>query len=147
MLTQTPGLFRKAIFREEIFNGDIDYCLGVNSAEGLQKQLEERNKLLLCFDEFKLFVSKCSIQSSVLLPCVNTLFEEELASESELVLTDNYAPAEDLLNPITATPFEYKSGLVPRSTLNPLWIAGSWLISLTALYYISTRLKPFLEFR
>ncbi|MFC1509691.1 bifunctional DNA primase/polymerase [Candidatus Omnitrophota bacterium] len=59
----------------EIFDGDIACCLGVNSAEGLQKQLEERNKLLLCFDEFKLFINKCSIQSSVLLPCVNTLFE------------------------------------------------------------------------
>jgi spermidine synthase len=78
---------------------------------------------------------------------VNNLHEEELASESELVLTDNYAPAEDLLNPITATPIDYDSGLVPQSSLNPFWIAGSWLISLTALYYISTRLKPFLELR
>ncbi len=78
---------------------------------------------------------------------VNNLHEEELASESELVLTDNYAPAEDLLNPITATPFDYDSGLVPRSSLNPFWIAGSWLVSLTALYYISIRLKPFFELR
>jgi hypothetical protein len=48
---------------------------GVGSAEGLQTLLEENNRLLLCFDEFKQFVSKCRITSSVLLPCVNTLFE------------------------------------------------------------------------
>jgi len=32
-------------------------------------------RVLLCLDEFKQFVSKTLIESSVLLPCVNTLFE------------------------------------------------------------------------
>lgn len=54
---------------------DFSISWGVGSAEGLQKLLEEKDKLLLCFDEFKQFVSKCKIDSSVLLPCVNTLFE------------------------------------------------------------------------
>ena len=75
----------------------------------------------------------------------NTLFDLELASDSELVLTDDYAPAEDLLNPITAAPFEEGSGLVPHSTLNPLWIAGAWLISLASLYFVSTRLRSVIE--
>ena len=50
-------------------------CWGVGSAEGLQKKLERGKKLVLCLDEFKQFISKCKIDSSVLLPCVNTLFE------------------------------------------------------------------------
>lgn len=48
---------------------------GVNSAEGLAERLRENPSLLLIFDEFKTFVSKTKIESSVLLPCVNTLFE------------------------------------------------------------------------
>ncbi|MFH0813129.1 MAG: hypothetical protein V2A69_09890 [Pseudomonadota bacterium] len=54
---------------------DFKTSWGVGSAEGLQKKLEEINQLLLCFDEFKQFVSKCKIEASVLLPCVCTLFE------------------------------------------------------------------------
>jgi len=54
---------------------EFNICWGVGSAEGLQKKLTNKNKLLLCFDEFKQFVSKCRIDGSVLLPCVTTLFE------------------------------------------------------------------------
>ena len=54
---------------------DFRVCWGVGSAEGLQKRMEDGGCLLLCLDEFKSFVSKCKIESSVLLPCVNTLFE------------------------------------------------------------------------
>lgn len=50
-------------------------CFGVGSAEGLQKHLEGTRSLLLCFDELKQFVSKSKIDASILLPCVNTLFE------------------------------------------------------------------------
>jgi spermidine synthase len=76
---------------------------------------------------------------------VDSLFGLELVSDSELVLTDDYAPAEALLNPITAAPLEEGSGLVPSSSLNPLWIAGAWLISLASLYFVSTRLKTVIE--
>jgi len=55
---------------------DFQTCWGIGSAEGLQKRFEDSDTLLLCFDEFKSFVSKCKIQSSVLLPCVTTLFED-----------------------------------------------------------------------
>jgi len=55
---------------------DFQVCWGVGSAEGLQKRIEETpDGLLLCLDEFSQFVSKSIIKGSVLLPCVNTLFE------------------------------------------------------------------------
>lgn len=58
-------------------------CWGIGSAEGLIRKLEKLQKnqdqkelqLLLCFDEFKSFVSKANIETSVLLTCVNSLFE------------------------------------------------------------------------
>ncbi|MBI5603124.1 MAG: hypothetical protein HY879_07195 [Deltaproteobacteria bacterium] len=72
---------------------DFPVCFGVGSAEGLQKRMGEGDnpsgakKLLLCFDEFKSFVSKCKIESSVLLPCINTLFESN-RYESQTKKTD-----------------------------------------------------------
>jgi hypothetical protein len=68
-LTKVTGFFKEAL--PETFQ----VCYGVGSAEGLQKRLEGNGSLLLCLDEFKQFVSKCKIDSSVLLPCVTTLFE------------------------------------------------------------------------
>jgi hypothetical protein len=69
-------------------------CWGVGSAEGLQKRLEDSNRLLLCFDEFKQFISKCKIEASVLLPCVNTLFEsnryESRTKKSDIYLENAY---------------------------------------------------------
>lgn len=50
-------------------------CWGIGSAEGLQKLMTKSSNLLLVFDEFKQFVSKCKIDGSILLPCVNSLFE------------------------------------------------------------------------
>lgn len=48
---------------------------GVGSAEGLADELALNRELLLVSDEFKTFINKAKIESSVLLPCVNTLFE------------------------------------------------------------------------
>lgn len=56
-------------------NNDLAVCWGVGSAEGLQQRLKKNGKLLLCFDELRQFISKCRIEASVLLPCVNTLYE------------------------------------------------------------------------
>lgn len=67
-LSKTTTFFREALT-------DFQVCWGIGSAEGLQKRLEGNTQLLLCLDEFKQFVSKCKIDGSVLLPCVNTLFE------------------------------------------------------------------------
>jgi hypothetical protein len=80
-LNKTTELFREAV-------SDFEVCWGVGSAEGLQKRLENSvDGLLLCLDEFKLFVSKCQITASVLLPCVNTLFESN-RYESRTKTTD-----------------------------------------------------------
>ena len=65
-------------FNDAMVQGDFNSCLGVGSAEGLEKRIREipePRRLVLCFDEFKTFVSKAKIEKSVLLPCVNTLFE------------------------------------------------------------------------
>ena len=76
---------------------------------------------------------------------IGNLVAPNIAAGGDLVLTDDYAPAEALLNPITAAPFEEETGLVPRSSLNPLFIAGVWLVSLTSLYFVSTRLRSVIE--
>jgi len=80
-LVKTTEFFRDAV------QGGFHICYGVGSAEGLQKRMEENSNLLLCFDEFKQFVGKCKIDSSVLLPCVNTLFESN-RYESRTKTTD-----------------------------------------------------------
>jgi len=55
-------------------------CWGVGSAEGLQKLMKKNQDndspgTVLILDELKSFVNKCKIDSSILLPTVNTLFE------------------------------------------------------------------------
>jgi hypothetical protein len=75
-IDQTAKFFR-AFAVEKILN----VCHGLGSAEGLQARMDETKgpdgiaRLILFFDEFKSFVSKCKIEGSVLLPCVTTLFE------------------------------------------------------------------------
>jgi len=61
---------------------EVGICRGVNSAEGLIKEIKaikgdekDPKRLLLCYDEFRSFVNKCKIESSVLLQSVTTLFE------------------------------------------------------------------------
>lgn len=64
------------------------YCWGVGSAEGLQREVMSQNNdnsiksLMLALDEFKLFTDKSKIDGSVLLPCVNTLFESNFYHNS-----------------------------------------------------------------
>jgi hypothetical protein len=80
----------------------LNVIRGVGSAEGLQKRLQnlqgmeavdsleenlddfvpQRVGCLLALDEFKSFVSKCSIQGSVLLETVNSLFEQNVSENS-----------------------------------------------------------------
>lgn len=65
---------------------------GVNSAAGLQRYLQKDNRLILCFDEFKQFISKCKRENSSLLPCVGTLFESnryESRTKTEHVKLEN----------------------------------------------------------
>jgi hypothetical protein len=63
----------------EYFPQTVHVSWGVNSAEGLQAGIAEleHGRMLLLFDELKAFVAKCKSEKSVLLPCVNTLFEND----------------------------------------------------------------------
>ena len=65
-------------FFREYFKDQLNLCFGVGSAEGLQLKISETSNgnLLLVVDEFKSLLNKCKIEGSVLLPCLNTLFEK-----------------------------------------------------------------------
>ncbi len=63
-------------FSQSIDPNDLNLILGVGSAEGLAKAFtSEKPQVLLVLDELKALVQKCKIDGSVLLPCINTLFE------------------------------------------------------------------------
>ncbi|NIM99471.1 MAG: DUF3987 domain-containing protein [candidate division Zixibacteria bacterium] len=57
---------------------EFSVCYGVGSAEGLAERFDQARRLLLVFDEFKSFVSKAKIETSVLLQTVNSLFESNI---------------------------------------------------------------------
>jgi hypothetical protein len=65
-------------FFRESFGPQFSVCHGVGSAEGLQLKMSEsaNGTLILVVDEIKGLLSKCRIEGSVLLPCLNTLFEK-----------------------------------------------------------------------
>lgn len=71
---------------------EIKICYGAGSAEGLQKIMESSPSTLLVYDELRSFVDKASVQQSVLLPMVATLFHrtkyENATKHSEIKLTD-----------------------------------------------------------
>jgi hypothetical protein len=85
-----------------VLDRDFHYSEGVGSAEGLQRVLKKAEEqyadqatgTLLVHDEFKAFVSKCNIDNSVLLPCVNTLFEktryENSVKKNEIIIEKAY---------------------------------------------------------
>jgi hypothetical protein len=90
-IEKTTKFFREALFDT---TAKLDLCWGVGSAEGLAKKIKKSSRILLCYDEFKSFVSKARIQSSVLLPCVNTLFEsnyyENQTKKHEILIEDGF---------------------------------------------------------
>lgn len=81
-------------FTVKVFEGYINICNGVGSAEGLCKQLNNNSRTLLRLDEFKQLINKCSIQSSNLLPCISTLYEDNsyanITKHEELCVEDGY---------------------------------------------------------
>jgi len=62
-------------FLEVVAPGEIAPVWGVGSAEGLVKAFIKNPRAILIQDELKAIVQKMKIDTSVLLPCVNTLFE------------------------------------------------------------------------
>ncbi len=72
---------------------------------------------------------------------VETYVDSEVRTEDTPVLTDDYAPAQSLLNPVTGAQYEGGEVMLPRSGLNPLLIAGLWIITLVSVYFISGRVQ------
>jgi len=62
-------------FRATVDPADLNVVYGVGSAEGLAKCFKINSRVLLAIDELKTIVNKMKIDTSVLLPCINTLFE------------------------------------------------------------------------
>jgi hypothetical protein len=118
VLAKTVDFFKTATV-------EFPVCWGVGSAEGLQKRLESNNKLLLAFDEFRQFVSKCKIEASVLLPCVNTLFEsnryESRTKVSDVSLENVYL---SILGASTVATYEntWSSQFTDIGFNNRLWL-------------------------
>ena len=65
-------------------------------------------------------------------------YDEDYPVEG-LVLHDNYAPVEDMLNPVTLTAYDQEGRLILHSFLNPILIGGLWFISMGGLYYLTRR--------
>ncbi|MFC1754139.1 spermidine synthase [Thermoproteota archaeon] len=70
-----------------------------------------------------------------------TYFDEDIRTEGVPVLSDDYAPAQSLLNPITGAPYEGGETIFPRSSISPLLIAGIWILTLASLYFISSKIR------
>jgi hypothetical protein len=80
-------------YMKDVFSDIYVTCDGAGSAEGLLKKFDKNlQRVLLVYDEFAVFISKAGIESSVLLPCVNTLFEKnryENATSSHSLKVEN----------------------------------------------------------
>jgi hypothetical protein len=63
-------------FGEALEIMSINRVLGVGSAEGLARAFGKNPRVILILDELKALVQKMRIDASVLLPCINTLFEK-----------------------------------------------------------------------
>lgn len=70
-----------------------------------------------------------------------TYFDEEVRTEDVPVLSDDYAPSQSLLNPITGAPYEGGETIFPRSSISPLLIAGIWILTLASLYFMSSKIR------
>lgn len=73
--------------------------------------------------------------------CIEYLDNEWVGEDhgEAIVLSDDYAPVEDMLNPVTLTSYELDNGLKVKAYLNPLGIAGIWVISLMVVYILYTQ--------
>ena len=62
-----------------------------------------------------------------------------------MVLVDDYAPVEAMLNPVTLTRYEESGQLRETSLINPYALAGLWALSMTAMYMASSLLSKRVE--
>jgi spermidine synthase len=75
-------------------------------------------------------------KGSTLVGYVETLFDSEGYAEDALVLTDDYAPATALLNPVTQAPYEGGEEAFLGSSLHPFMIAGVWIAVFVSVYWL-----------
>jgi spermidine synthase len=80
-------------------------------------------------------------RGDVLAKYVATDYDSEINTTDVPILTDDYAPAQSLLNPVTGAPYEGGESILPRSTLSPLVIGGVWIAMLAMLYLFSRRVR------
>lgn len=64
-----------AFFKQHFPNLNTHVVYGAASAEGLAREMEEHNNLVLAYDELRSFIDKCHVRDSTLLPMVTSLFE------------------------------------------------------------------------
>jgi hypothetical protein len=64
-----------SFFKDVVYQDDLNIVHGVSSGEGLAKCIKKNNRVLLVSDELKALNQKMKIDTSILLPMVNTLFE------------------------------------------------------------------------
>jgi hypothetical protein len=57
-------------------------------------------------------------------------------AEDSLILTDNYAPAQSLLNPVTQAPYEGGEENLLEGSLHPFIIASVWIAVLVSVYWL-----------
>lgn len=72
--------------------GAVNSILGVGSAEGLAACLKKGARAILILDELKSLIQKMRIDSSILLPCINSLFENNQfhsATKRHTIAIDN----------------------------------------------------------
>jgi spermidine synthase len=62
-------------------------------------------------------------------------------SMNALILRDNFAPVEDMLNPVTLTSYDRLGRLEYENYLNPLFVALLWAVSLGGLFIVSRRMS------
>jgi hypothetical protein len=73
---KTTSIYKTTKFFLDVVNpDDINLIGGAGSGEGLAKSFNRHHRAILVLDELKALVQKCRIEGSVLLPCINTLFE------------------------------------------------------------------------
>jgi spermidine synthase len=77
-------------------------------------------------------------RGSTLVEYVQTLFDSEGYAEEALILTDDYAPATALLNPVTQAPYEGGEEALLGSSLHPFMIAGVWIAVFVSVYWLYT---------
>lgn len=91
---KSTAMTKTVDFFQSTFGNDFHAIFGVGSAEGLQKRIKATPRVILVMDEFRQFVSKSAIESSVLLPCVTTLFEsnryENATAKDIVVIRDGH---------------------------------------------------------